>query len=153
MQVRVVGDSTFTEVDADVVRKIWEGPRGQDGKFLWYGLARGTDLSALAGTGGSPLTGRPFSIPLEWCQYFLHQDPKWDWTTMDWDRDVEYTNARVGFVNALDHDLGRAQREVAFEARQASLQQSVRSRRAHVPATAARRLPLDSNAASWTKPC
>ena len=41
-----VGDSTFTEADADVVRKIWEGPRGQDGKFLWYGLARGTDLSA-----------------------------------------------------------------------------------------------------------
>ena len=33
-----VGDSTFTEADAEVVRKIWEGPRGQDGKFLWYGL-------------------------------------------------------------------------------------------------------------------
>ena len=53
-----VGDSTFTEADADVVRKIWEGPRGQDGRFLWFGLARGADLSALAGTGGSPLTGK-----------------------------------------------------------------------------------------------
>ena len=86
----------FTEADADVVRKIWEGPRGQDGKFLWYGLARGADLAALAGTGGSPLTGRPFSIPLEWCQYFLHQDPKWDWTTLTpagfellWNQSVE----------------------------------------------------------------
>ncbi len=28
------------------------------GRFLWYGLAHGTDLSALAGTGGSPLTGK-----------------------------------------------------------------------------------------------
>src|SRR5439155_868617 len=34
-----VGDDTFTEADADVVRKIWEGPRGQDGTFLWHGLA------------------------------------------------------------------------------------------------------------------
>lgn len=77
-----VGDDTFTEADADVIRKIWQGPRGQDGKFLWHGLARGTDLFALAGTRGSPLAGRPFSIPLEWFQYFLLQDPKWDFTTL-----------------------------------------------------------------------
>ena len=41
-----VGDSAFTEADADVVRKIWEGPRGRDGRFLWYGLARGGPLRA-----------------------------------------------------------------------------------------------------------
>src|SRR5262249_22460006 len=29
-----VGDGTFIEADAGVVRKIWEGPRGRDGKFL-----------------------------------------------------------------------------------------------------------------------
>jgi hypothetical protein len=77
-----VGDETFTEADAEVIRKIWQGPRGQDGRFLWHGLSRGTDLFALAGTRGSPLTGRPFSIPLEWFQYFLLQDPKWDFTTL-----------------------------------------------------------------------
>ena len=31
------------------MRRIWEGPRGHDGRFLWYGLARGTDLSADTG--------------------------------------------------------------------------------------------------------
>jgi glycogen debranching enzyme len=66
-----VGDDTFTEAEADVVRKIWEGPRGQDGTFLWHGLARGTDLFALAGTGGSPLTGKLFGIPLDWFRYSL----------------------------------------------------------------------------------
>src|SRR3954471_4060732 len=103
-----VGDSTFTEADADVVRKIWEGPRGRDGKFLWYGLARGTDLSALAGTGGSPLTGRPFSIPRDWCQYFLLQDPKWDWSKLTpsgfevlWKQSVEEFGAVIG-----THDPG-----------------------------------------------
>jgi hypothetical protein len=77
-----VGGDTFTDSDAEVVRKIWEGPRGQDGSFLWYGLSRGTDLFALAGTEGSPLKGKPFIIPLEWFQYFLLQNPKWDWTTL-----------------------------------------------------------------------
>ena len=106
-----VGDSTFTEADADVVRKIWEGPRGQDGKFLWYGLARGTDLSALAGTSGSPLTGKPFSIPQEWFQYFLLQDPKWDWTTLTpagfellWKQSVEEFGDVIG---TDDPDLTR----------------------------------------------
>jgi hypothetical protein len=106
-----VGDSTFTEDDADGVRKIWEGPRGQDGRFLWHGLARGTDLSALAGTGGSPLTGRPFSIPRDWFQYFLLQDPKWDWTTLTparferlWEQSVEEFGAVIG---TDDPDLTR----------------------------------------------
>jgi hypothetical protein len=98
-----VGDSTFTEADADVVRKIWEGPRGQDGAFLWHGLARGTDLFALAGTGGSPLTGKPFGIPLDWFRYFLLQNPQWDWTTLTpagfellWKQSVEQYGAVIG---------------------------------------------------------
>ncbi len=106
-----VGDDTFTDADADVVRKIWEGPRGQDGTFLWHGLARGTDLFALAGTGGSPLTGKPFSIPLEWFQYFLLQNPKWDWTTLTpagfellWRQSVEEFGAVIG---TDDPDLAR----------------------------------------------
>ena len=54
-----------------MIRKIWEGPRAQDGLFLWYGLSKGADLSALGGP-------RPFSIPTDWIRYFLVQDPKWD---------------------------------------------------------------------------
>ena len=48
-----------------IVRAIWEGPRRQDGTFLWYGLARGADISALSGTGGTPLTARPSTITLD----------------------------------------------------------------------------------------
>ena len=106
-----IGDDTFTEADADVIRKIWEGPRGQGGRFLWHGLSRGTDLFALAGTRGTPLTGRPFSIPLEWFQYFLLQDPKWDWTTLTperfellWMQSVEQYGAVIG---TDDPDLTR----------------------------------------------
>ncbi len=101
----VRGD-TFTEADADVIRKMWEGPRGQDGSFLWYGLARGTDLSALASTKGSPLTGQPFGIALDYFKYFLLQDPEWDWKTLTpagfellWRQSVEQYGEVIGTDN------------------------------------------------------
>src|SRR5437773_1809209 len=101
-----VGDDMFSEADADVVRKIWEGAREQDGTFLWHGLSRGTDLFALGGTGGSPLSGKPFSIPLDWFRYFLLQNPQWDWTTLTprgfellWRQSVEQFGAVIGTDN------------------------------------------------------
>ncbi len=106
-----VGDEVFTGLDAEVLRKIWQGPRGQGGRFLWYGLERGADLSAYAGTGGSPLKGKPFSIALEYWIYYLAQNPKWDWTVLSvagfeqlWNRSVE----QFGIVLGTDSpDLAR----------------------------------------------
>ena len=72
----------FTPADADVVRKIWQGPRRQDGGFLWYGLQPGADFSVMTATGGTPLTGRPNNITMEWWRYFLTQNPQWDWTVL-----------------------------------------------------------------------
>jgi pimeloyl-ACP methyl ester carboxylesterase len=77
-----IGDDTFTAADAEVVRKIWEGPRDREGKFLWYGVTRGSSLLALAGTGGTPLVGKPFGVALDWIRFFLAQDPKYDGTTL-----------------------------------------------------------------------
>jgi feruloyl esterase len=71
---KAVGVSTFTEADADIIRKIWEGPRTHDGKFLSYGFPRGSDLTEFA---AKPPTGGA-----EWIKYFLLQDPEWDWNTI-----------------------------------------------------------------------
>lgn len=73
-----VGKDVFTTADADVVRKIWDGPRGYDNKFLWYGPTRGTNLTAFADTKGEPLEPNPNSIGVEWVKYFLISDPDWD---------------------------------------------------------------------------
>lgn len=104
-------DSTFTEADANVVRKIWEGPRGHDGRFLWYGESRGADLSAVAGTSGTPLTGKPIDVALEYLQYYLVQDPHWDWTSLAsgefellFDQSIEEFGAVLG---SDDPDLAR----------------------------------------------
>lgn len=106
-----IEESMFTEADANVVRKIWEGPRGHDGRFLWYGLARGADLSAVAGTGDTPLTGKPIDVALEYLQYYLVQDPLWDWTSLAngefellFNQSVEEFGAVIG---SDDPDLSR----------------------------------------------
>jgi feruloyl esterase len=77
-----IGDEHFTESDAEVVRKIWQGARSSKGQFFWYGLTPGTAFTTLAKTRGNPMTGEPFVIGLDWLKYFLIKDPKWDWTTL-----------------------------------------------------------------------
>lgn len=72
----------FTETDAQVIRALWDGPRASDGKFLWYGLPRGADLTALWATRGTPLKAQPFGISLEWFRYFLSQNPQLDAATI-----------------------------------------------------------------------
>ena len=78
------GDSFFSEADANVVRRIWEGPRTHDGKFLWYGLTRGSRLTDLCGTKGDPLSGVPFEVSFDWIRYFLLLDPQYNITSLTW---------------------------------------------------------------------
>ncbi|MGH9239821.1 MAG: tannase/feruloyl esterase family alpha/beta hydrolase [Vicinamibacterales bacterium] len=86
----------FTDGDVTVIRKLWEGPRRQDGTFLWYGLPRGADLNALWTSRGTPLRPAPFGISMDWFRYFLTQDPKFDGNAVTpagyerfWDQSVE----------------------------------------------------------------
>ena len=104
----LVGTSTscgdFTQADAEVIRKIWQGPRRQDGSFLWYGLQRGADFMGLS----SP--GRPNPITMEWWRFFMTQNPQWDWNVLTpalyeqyWDQSIEEFTAVLGTDNP---DLG-----------------------------------------------
>jgi len=100
------GCEPFTQADADVIRKIWQGPRRQDGSFLWYGLQRGADFSGLSSTGGTPLIPRPNPITMEWWRYFLNQNPQWDYSGLTpasyeqyWDQSVEEFSAVLATDN------------------------------------------------------
>ena len=74
-----VNCAPLTEIDAAVIRKIWDGPVRRDGSFLWYGLPRGAEPVALNRTGGEPPASQPMAITLDWWRYFLRQDPQWSW--------------------------------------------------------------------------
>jgi feruloyl esterase len=96
----------FTELDASIVNRIWEGPRRRDGSAIWYGLERGGDFMGLSGTRGTPPAGQPSNITLDWWRYFLTQNPSFDWTTLDrgayeqyFDQSVEQFSAVIATDN------------------------------------------------------
>jgi tannase/feruloyl esterase len=77
----LIGTSTacgaITAADARVLNMIWGGPRASDDSRLWYGLAKGAPLNALAGPS-------PFFIALQHLNYWVKRDPAFDWRTLDY---------------------------------------------------------------------
>ncbi|MEV6072288.1 tannase/feruloyl esterase family alpha/beta hydrolase [Nocardia sp. NPDC052001] len=72
---------TISETVADVVRKIWDGPRDANGKQLWFGLPTGADFSALtAGVtdANGITTGSPFTVPAQWVSTFVQKQRSFD---------------------------------------------------------------------------
>jgi hypothetical protein len=66
----------LTSAEASAVNKIWDGPPGpKAGERLWFGLERGTTFLGLDGPS-------PFSISTQWLQYWVHQNPGFDWHTI-----------------------------------------------------------------------
>ena len=97
---------TFTQPDADIVRKLWQGPTRADGSFLWYGQSRGADLNALSASRGTPLTPQGFAFSVGWLRDFLTQNPQFDWTTITpasyqrfWDQSIEQYGSVIGTDN------------------------------------------------------
>jgi hypothetical protein len=67
--------SCLTSQEADAIRKIWNGPMTESGQRLWFGLERGAPLNILAGN-------NPFVIALAHFQYWIHQNPSFDWHSL-----------------------------------------------------------------------
>jgi len=66
----------LTAAEAGAVNKIWAGPQKGKNKQVWFGLNPGASL-----TGG--LDGAtPFSISTQWFQYWVFQNPSFDWHTL-----------------------------------------------------------------------
>jgi len=92
---------TITQADADVFRKIWEGPRRQDGSFIWYGLSRGGDFTGVSGTAGTPPAPQPNGITLDWWKYFLNQNAQWDWKPLDYGSYEHYVDQSLEEFSAV----------------------------------------------------
>ncbi|MFI5530153.1 DUF6351 family protein [Kitasatospora sp. NPDC051853] len=78
---------TVTAADAEVVRRIWDGPRSASGKRLWSGVPVGADLGGgLAGTRVDEATGArvgaPFPVPAAWVNTWVRKQPGADVSTV-----------------------------------------------------------------------
>jgi feruloyl esterase len=96
----------FTQADADIIGRIWQGPTREDGSHLWYGQSKGADLGALAASRGTPLALQPFMFANDWLRYYLTENPQFDWTTMTpasyqrlWEQSAEEYGLVIGTDN------------------------------------------------------
>jgi hypothetical protein len=86
---------TIGEGAAAIANATWEGPRGPDGEFLWYGIGVASDLTGSDGLNGIPFrpaiatttcnengtcTGVPTGLGEAWLQLFVKKDPEWNYT-------------------------------------------------------------------------
>ncbi|MFF0292676.1 tannase/feruloyl esterase family alpha/beta hydrolase [Kitasatospora sp. NPDC004614] len=102
---------TISAADAEVVRKIWDGPRDSHGKRLWYGLPIGADFGPLAAstTTDGVTTGAPFIVPAEWVANFVQKQPGFSSANLTYPQFEEiFRKARAEFDPAIgtrDADL------------------------------------------------
>ena len=112
---RGAGEATcLTRPELDAVKKVYDGLRNpRTGVLIFPGWPLGSEAygdGAGAGWRGSVLD-LPEPRRVDFFRYFVFNDPNWNWRSIDWDRDVAYTNVKMGFINATAHDLS------AFRAR------------------------------------
>jgi hypothetical protein len=89
---------TISEGAAAIANATWEGPRGPDGEFLWYGVDFASDLTGSDGSDGTPFqlaiatttcdandkcTGAPAGLGEAWLQLFVKKDPEWNYTLVN----------------------------------------------------------------------
>ncbi|KAI0386635.1 tannase and feruloyl esterase [Hypomontagnella monticulosa] len=80
----------LSRIAAVIANATWTGPIDSDGKFIWYGVNHGTDLSSdITGTGmaatacnNSTCKGNPVPLAYQWIQLFVEKNPDYNYTAM-----------------------------------------------------------------------
>jgi len=96
-------DTCLTEPEANAIRKIWTGPTDARGGRLWFGLEPGAPLTGLAGN-------NPFAIAQTHFQYWIHQDPQFDWHKVrEADFESEFRTSQQKFHDLIGTDEANLQ--------------------------------------------
>ena len=70
----------LSAAEAEALNRIWSGPSNPEGHRLWGGLTVGTSFGTLL-PGGNQAAGLATGNH----QYWVMQDPSWDWRTLDFE--------------------------------------------------------------------
>lgn len=107
----------ITELDATVMRLIWEGPTDAEGRPLWYPLRPDAEswgrnvhhvghVSTIDIDG--TLTPDPFFVSLGYVGSWVLKDPNWDWRTLtraDFEQLFERSRTEFAEIDTDDPDL------------------------------------------------
>jgi feruloyl esterase len=94
-------EACLTAAQVDSARKIYAGAKTKAGKPIFPGMVPGSELvwPALAGP-------KPFAISVSHFQNVVFKDPKWDFQTLDLEKDVALADKLDnGLLNATDPNL------------------------------------------------
>jgi feruloyl esterase len=107
-------DTCLTPKQAAAVNGIWSGPRNSRGELVYPPYMRGAEAHggwASYMTGKGPVTGSHWDQASNVFRYMVFEKPSWDFRTFDYDRDVAFTDAKLGaLMNAYDPDLSALRR-------------------------------------------
>lgn len=108
-------DECLTAPQVSAVKKIYEGPKTpRTGEQIIAGYSPGSESPVGdTWTGGwkTYITDSKEPMRLDFWRYWVFENPKWDWRTFDYDRDVALADQKLAAVNATSPDLN------AFKAR------------------------------------
>jgi feruloyl esterase len=103
-------NSCLNPKQVSAVEKIWSGVTNSQDELVYPGLVPGGE--AVPGGWSTWVTGREPFRSLHWLggegffRWFVFDDPDWDFTTFDYDADLEYALRKVGpAVDAVNPDL------------------------------------------------
>jgi pimeloyl-ACP methyl ester carboxylesterase len=106
--------SCFTPKQVTAVKQIWAGARNSAGEKIYPGYMPGAEAAggwATYMSGSGPLTGNHWDQASNVLKYMIFEDPKWDFRSFDFDRDLKTAQAKLGQIfDAFDPDLSRLER-------------------------------------------
>jgi feruloyl esterase len=84
---------------------LYDGVKNpRTGQRIAFGNSRGVEL-LLGGRGQEAPPAQP-ALPSPFYRYFVFEDPNWDWTKFDFDKDVAFADKKLGgIMNNFDPDL------------------------------------------------
>jgi feruloyl esterase len=84
--------------EATAVRKVWRGATG-----IFPGLPMGSENTGRQSW--KDLLDAPEPPRSDLFRFFLFHDPNWNWRSLDWERDLAYADAKLGFLDAVNPNL------------------------------------------------
>lgn len=100
------GPDCLTAAQVEAVKKIYSGPVSpRTGERIYPGYEPGTEADA---SGWSAWITGPIQAMFgnSFFSGAVYENPKWDWKTIDFDRDLSFANEKVGHIlNSYNPDL------------------------------------------------
>jgi feruloyl esterase len=99
-QAGTAAASCLTGPQLKTVETFYGGVRNSKGELIFSGQALGNPIGAQRSTNQDP--GGLFDLVR-----IAHNDPNVDWKTFDLDREMKFLDEKIGYVDAVNPDLGK----------------------------------------------